>query len=124
MDIDGRIERDVRVGAATFTLSGKSGGKLLMAYGWADQILQPKMGVKYYEEVVAKNGRNATDFVRLFMMPGVMHCGGGAGPTAVNEVTTDVRRNVSGLPHRLCPTSPLLLFQTIKVSILLPARFA
>jgi hypothetical protein len=65
----------------------KSGGKLLMTYGWADQILQPKMGVKYYEEVVAKNGRSTTDFVRLFMMPGVAHCGGGIGPDRVDSVT-------------------------------------
>ena len=34
----------------------KSGGKLIMTYGWADQILQPMMGVNYYEQVVAKNG--------------------------------------------------------------------
>ena len=27
----------------------KSGGKLIMTYGWADQILQPMMGVNYYE---------------------------------------------------------------------------
>ena len=36
----------------------KSGGKLIMTYGWADQILQPLMGVKYYEAVVAKNGKD------------------------------------------------------------------
>ena len=36
----------------------KSGGKLIMTYGWADQILQPLMGVQYYEEVVAKNGKD------------------------------------------------------------------
>ena len=34
----------------------KSGGKVIMTYGWADQILQPMMGVNYYEAVVAKNG--------------------------------------------------------------------
>src|SRR5688572_32361532 len=65
----------------------KSGGKLIMTYGWADQILQPKMGIKYYEDVVAKNGRNSTEFVRLFMMPGVAHCGGGIGPDRVDAVT-------------------------------------
>ena len=65
----------------------KSGGKLLMTYGWADQILQPKMGVKYYEQVVAKHGKDTTDFVRLFMMPGVAHCGGGVGPDRVDAVT-------------------------------------
>ena len=48
----------------------------------------------------------------------------GAALTAVNEAMTDVRRNVSDPLHRLCPMSPWLLFQTIKGSILSPARFA
>ena len=64
-----------------------SGGKLIMTYGWADQILQPMMGVTYYEGVVAKNGRNTSDFARLFMMPGVAHCGGGVGPDRHDAVT-------------------------------------
>jgi hypothetical protein len=65
----------------------KSGGKLIMTYGWADQILQPMMGVTYYEGVVAKNGRNTSDFARLFMMPGVAHCGNGVGPDRHDAVT-------------------------------------
>jgi hypothetical protein len=65
----------------------KSGGKVIMTYGWADQILQPLMGVRYYEAVVAKNGANTRDFARLFMMPGVAHCGGGIGPDRLDAVT-------------------------------------
>ena len=42
----------------------------------------------------------------------------------VSEVTTDVRRNVTGQCHRLCPKLPLPLFRTTKVWIPLPARFA
>ena len=64
----------------------KSGGKVIMTYGWADQILQPMMGVAYYEEVEKRN-RNARDFARLFMMPGVAHCGGGVGPDRNDAVT-------------------------------------
>ena len=41
-----------------------------MTYGWADPILQPMMGVNYFEEAVAKNGPDTTDFFRLFMVPG------------------------------------------------------
>jgi feruloyl esterase len=67
-----------------------SGGKLIMTYGWADAILQPMAGVNYYEAVAAKNGRNTTDFVRLFMMPGVAHCGGGVGPDRIDAVTAVV----------------------------------
>jgi hypothetical protein len=65
----------------------KSGGKLIMTYGWADQVLQPMMGVKYYESVVAKNGKSTTDFVRLFMVPGMTHCAGGIGPDRNDAVT-------------------------------------
>ncbi len=65
----------------------KSGGKLIMTYGWSDQILQPMMGVSYYEALVAKNGRNTRDFARLFMMPGVAHCAGGVGPDQIDSLT-------------------------------------
>jgi feruloyl esterase len=65
----------------------KSGGKLIMTYGWADQILQPMMGVSYYEALVAKNGRNTADFARLFMAPGMAHCAGGVGPDQMDSVT-------------------------------------
>lgn len=55
------------------------GGKLLMWFGWADESLNPNMGVEYYESVVATMGANTPDFFRLFMMPGVFHCGRGPG---------------------------------------------
>jgi feruloyl esterase len=65
----------------------KRGGKLLMTYGWADSILQPMMGVNYYEQAVAKNGQDTPDFFRLFMVPGMAHCGGGIGPDRHDPVT-------------------------------------
>ena len=65
----------------------KRGGRLIMTYGWSDQILQPLMGVQYYERALAANGRNTTDFFRLFMAPGMAHCGGGIGPDRNDAVT-------------------------------------
>jgi feruloyl esterase len=65
----------------------RRGGKLLITYGWADAILQPQMGIDYYERAVAANGRDGTDFVRLFMIPGMAHCGGGVGPDQYDAVT-------------------------------------
>jgi len=64
-----------------------SGGKLIMTYGWADQVLQPMMGVNYIESVRAAHGESADEFARLFMMPGVTHCAGGVGPDQVDSVT-------------------------------------
>lgn len=55
-------------------------GKLLMYFGWADQSLNAQMGVNYYESVVQRMGLTTGDFFRLFMQPGVFHCGGGVGP--------------------------------------------
>lgn len=54
-------------------------GKLLMYFGWADQSLNAQMGVDYYESVLRKHGAETTEFFRLFMQPGVFHCGGGVG---------------------------------------------
>jgi feruloyl esterase len=65
----------------------KRGGKLLMTYGWADSILQPMMGVNYYEEAIAKNGSDTAQFFRLFMAPGMGHCGGGIGPDRHDSMT-------------------------------------
>ena len=63
------------------------GGKLLMTYGWADPILQPLMGVNYYEQAVTQNGPRTTDFFRLFMVPGMTHCGGGIGTDRFDPMT-------------------------------------
>jgi Tannase and feruloyl esterase len=58
----------------------KRGGKILMWFGWADPALTAAMGVGYYERVRESMGPQTSDFFRLFMMPGVFHCGGGVGP--------------------------------------------
>jgi feruloyl esterase len=63
------------------------GGKLIMTYGWADAILQPLMGVSYYERATTANGPKTTDFFRLFMVPGMAHCAGGVGPDQNDAVT-------------------------------------
>ncbi len=58
-----------------------------MTYGWADTILQPLMGVDYYEAAVARNGRDTPQFFRLFMVPGMGHCGGGIGTDRFDAMT-------------------------------------
>jgi Tannase and feruloyl esterase len=58
----------------------QQGGKILMYFGWADPALNPMMGVEYYEAVQARMGPGTTDFFRLFMVPGMFHCGDGPGP--------------------------------------------
>ena len=84
------LERWAETANATDTDLGafrERGGKLIITYGWADAILQPLMGVEYYEKAVAANGPDTPDFMRLFMAPGMAHCAGGVGPDQYDAVT-------------------------------------
>jgi Tannase and feruloyl esterase len=58
------------------------GGKLIQFHGWNDGSPPPLHSVEYFESVAAKMGGTAKtqDFYRLFMVPGMMHCGSGEGP--------------------------------------------
>jgi len=57
------------------------GGKLILYHGWSDSAIPPLNTVNYYQSVVAAMGREPVEeFVRLYMVPGVGHCGGGPGP--------------------------------------------
>ena len=69
------------------------GHKLLLYHGWADPLVAPGETVHYYDTVQARDaelnagtysGRDAKpldDSLRLFMVPGMAHCGGGPGPS-------------------------------------------
>ncbi|HEV3430684.1 MAG TPA: tannase/feruloyl esterase family alpha/beta hydrolase [Paraburkholderia sp.] len=64
------------------------GGKLIMWHGWADFSIAPMISVAYYRAVQAEMGNAATDhFLRLFMIPGVGHCGGGDGFAQVDTLS-------------------------------------
>lgn len=67
------------------------GGKLLVWHGWSDPAIAALNSIAYYERVVAvtkrrPGTRDATDFVRLFMAPGMQHCAGGPGPNVFDAV--------------------------------------
>jgi feruloyl esterase len=65
------------------------GGKLLMYHGWNDQLITPLNSVNYYNSVVRKMGGAAkvSNSYRLFMAPGMNHCGGGDGPARIDVFT-------------------------------------
>jgi feruloyl esterase len=54
-----------------------NGGKLLMTHGWADTTITPETSVWYYDTVLDKMGKKQDDWLRLFMVPAMGHCGGG-----------------------------------------------
>lgn len=56
------------------------GGKMMMWEGWNDTGVPPLEAVNYYNNVVKTVGtKTAMSAVRLYMVPGVGHCGGGEG---------------------------------------------
>jgi hypothetical protein len=62
------------------------GGKLILYHGWCDAAIPAQNAIDYYQSVVKKMGTaKAGQFVRLFMVPGMQHCGGGAGPNAFGQ---------------------------------------
>jgi len=82
----------------------KHGGKLIQYHGWGDPLIPPRDSVQYYEAVRAKMG-DTSDFYRLFMAPGMHHCGGGAGPSVITTLPaiTDWVENGKA-PDRLLAT--------------------
>ena len=61
------------------------GGKVLMYHGWNDQLVAPMNSVNYYQAVTGAT-KSAADSIRLFMMPGMTHCRGGAGPDSFDRM--------------------------------------
>jgi feruloyl esterase len=73
-------------------------GKLILYHGWYDPAVAPLNTVNYYDQVVNHMGGQATaDFLRVYMVPGMNHCGngpgpasfGGSGPDTFNTAKTD-----------------------------------
>lgn len=68
-----------------------AGGKMIVWHGWADAIVPPYKTVEWYEQVKTKMGgeAKAKSFVRLFMIPGMDHCGLLKGPAGVTQWSID-----------------------------------
>ena len=65
-----------------------AGGKLIQYHGWSDAAIPAQNSIDYYQAVAAKMGgiKEIDSFYRLFLAPGMMHCGLGPGPGAVGGV--------------------------------------
>lgn len=63
-----------------------AGGKLLTWHGEADQAIFPAGTTNYWRRVDAATPGATNDFYRLFMAPGVGHCGGNTGPAPIDPL--------------------------------------
>jgi pimeloyl-ACP methyl ester carboxylesterase len=53
------------------------GAKMVVYHGIADGVFSPVDTARWYDAVKAKNGGDASNFARLFLVPGMNHCSGG-----------------------------------------------
>ena len=95
LDVGQHLEMARKAAAATLDATSPNikpfidrGGKLLIYHGWGDTNVPPQSSVNYYNRVVETLGeKQVGDSVRLFMAPGMGHCGGGEGPNVFDTVT-------------------------------------
>jgi hypothetical protein len=83
-------EYDAVIGtsAPDLTAFRRAGGKLLTVVGTADQLIPPGGALVYRTQVERLLGgpQRVNDFYRLFLAPGVQHCGGGDGAQPSNPL--------------------------------------
>ncbi|HEX3091495.1 MAG TPA: TonB family protein, partial [Candidatus Angelobacter sp.] len=67
---------------------GRRGGKLIIYHGWSDAALPPVGSINYYNSVEEALGPGKASYLmRLFMVPGMQHCGGGPGANSFGQFT-------------------------------------
>jgi feruloyl esterase len=76
-----RVMPELRADDADVSAFAKRNGKLIMYQGWMDPAVAARMVIDYYDALSASAGGDAarSKFARLYMLPGVLHCRGGAG---------------------------------------------
>ncbi|PJJ48221.1 feruloyl esterase [Mumia flava] len=81
----------------------KGGGKLLLWHGWNDQHISPQNTLAYYDAMQKTMGKGAVkQFAKLYLFPGMAHCGGGDGPNSTDVLTPVMAWVESGrAPDRL-----------------------
>ncbi len=70
----------------------ESGGKMIVYHGWADPLVTPYKTVDWYDKAseMAGGETNLAENVRLFMIPGMDHCGLQPGPGGISQADLDL----------------------------------
>ena len=95
LNFDSDIDRALKANAAVDALNPNlkpfldRKGKIIQYHGWSDPQISPRSSVEYYKSVVEVNGgasKVSSDY-RLFMVPGMAHCGRGDGTSTFGMLT-------------------------------------
>lgn len=66
--------------SADYEAFHQGGGKMLLYHGWSDPALSALATIEHYE-AVQRRDPHLQNYLRLYLLPGVLHCGGGPGPS-------------------------------------------
>jgi feruloyl esterase len=76
----GRVMPELRADDPSLAPFQSRGGKAILYQGWLDPAVAARMTLAYFEAVEKTMGPARTQsFMRLYMVPGMLHCGGGTG---------------------------------------------
>lgn len=108
--LDEKLGSSVNATSSDFDTFRAHGHKLLVYHGWSDPVVAPGEAIDYYnsvvtrdEEVRSSDQRKASaalhrpslgsiaNSYRLFMVPGMEHCGGGPGPSTFDALDAVVQ---------------------------------
>jgi hypothetical protein len=80
--LDGIVNDATRGNLRAFVARG---GKLIMFHGLADALVAPGQSIDFFERQTREVGSAAmSGSARLYLAPGMAHCGGGTGPDSFN----------------------------------------
>jgi feruloyl esterase len=86
------LKEDTRYASSYLDVTSKDysafkdhGAKMILFHGWNDPAQSAFTTIEHYE--AAKNiDPQIEDYIRLFLLPGVLHCGGGPGPSEMDWI--------------------------------------
>ncbi|KAL4158897.1 hypothetical protein PRNP1_004671 [Phytophthora ramorum] len=87
-----------------------AGGKLILWHGWSDEHISPRTTIAYHEALQKQMGGpdQVAAFERLYLLPGVQHCGRGEGMAAIDLVTPLLEWVEQGsAPHAIMTSTEL-----------------
>jgi Tannase and feruloyl esterase. len=77
--IDPKLMRAIDAVEPDLSRFARGGGKLIIYQGLADPVVSPHDTVRYFDRIWGSGSIDTADFARLFLVPGMAHCGGGPG---------------------------------------------
>ena len=113
-DYDHDVERSLQLGHAALDVppSGveaylAGGRKLLLSQGMADGLIPTRSTVNFYTALTQHAGAKELANTRLFLVPGMGHCGGGDGPSVIDTISSIDGWVASGhAPQRIIARNP------------------